>query len=447
MRVYPEKKRKGLISFFIIATTLWALISFVQSRKKDETMLFWIMVSSVWGYRTFEVYSNILIHPLDVLLILFFIWSLFTLKSSAIPGSLHLLVYIGLLQLILHKDSWLRNADIMEWKGFIMILPSFILVNRVLRAGLKPLVKVITTFIMAMFVSAILGAMEYYIPSLAAALPGFTVRTDPLEDWELNASQSFIRGNYSFWGAPTIGHIMVFAVPLFWLQEVQSEIGSKWKMSIIWFMIILGIYITGNRANWVYLLMFGSIYSLVYKPISGYFGRFVKYLLVTLFVIFLSIQLLPQSTFDRLITTFYALQGEANYAEDSSGYERQKLYEFALKSAKESVWGSGWGSVGWAHADILQLTANLGWIAGLLFSLLMLGPLVKSVSTIIRLPEKSTRRKWLVVFGTIQLVIVLNFWRNGIYNLPQTGIYYFIFWAIAFYLNKYSRKSWVSYLR
>ena len=40
---------------------------------------------------------------------------------------------------------------------------------------------------------------------------------------------------------------------------------------------------------------------------------------------------------------------------------------YAWESALQHPWGLGWGGAGWPHSDFLQVAANLGLLAGLLF--------------------------------------------------------------------------------
>lgn len=348
---------------------------------------------------------------------------------------------IGLLWLFIFKEDWNFYRDLEEFKGFMLIIPSFILIRRVFQNP-STLDGVLKTYIYAMAFTAALGLLEYYLPSVALSLPGFSVRTEPLADWELNASQNFIRATYTFWGAPTVGHIMVFAIPIFWLKGVREQLGGKWWIRFLFFLIVLGIYITGNRANWVHLLIFGIFYITLYTPISGGVGRFVKGISALFVVVLLALQFLPQATIDRLITAFIAVQGEADIARDSSGYARNVRYDNALQSIFDHPFGVGWGGSGWVHADLLQLTANLGWIAGILFLSLLLGPFIKGGLKVLSFPENSPYRQQLVVFLSIQAVILLNFWRNGIYSLPQTGVYYFIFWAMLYYFLRVNPKSY-----
>lgn len=347
---------------------------------------------------------------------------------------------VSIFQLFAFKSNWNYWADVEEFKGFVVFLPVFILVGRY-KLSMSGLSRLFAIYIYATAITAALGLLEYYLPSVALSLPGFSVRTEPLEAWELNASQNFVRAGYTFWGSPTVGHIMVFSIPLFWMKEVRNHIGGKWKVVSLWILIILGIFVTGNRANWVHLLLMGFIYITLYKPLTGGVGRFFKVIIGVMVVLVLAVQFLPESTLNRIMTIFFATQGEADIAKDSSGYVRQQRYDNALEMIKDNPLGVGWGGSGWVHADLLQITANLGWLGGLLFFAILLLPLLKAGMKAIHLPESSTYRKILVVFIAIQSVVILNFWRNGIFSLPQTGIYYFIFWSLLHHVLRTNSKK------
>ena len=55
---------------------------------------------------------------------------------------------------------------------------------------------------------------------------------------------------------------------------------------------------------------------------------------------------------------------------DSSAEDRLHRIENAWQLfLKEPLWGNGWGQSGWVHSDLLQIAANLGGVALLVFLL------------------------------------------------------------------------------
>jgi len=70
------------------------------------------------------------------------------------------------------------------------------------------------------------------------------------------------------------------------------------------------------------------------------------------------------NTNERVITGIAALRGAPI---DHSAQDRKDRALDALNSVIETPFGRGWSSAGWVHSDFLQVAANLGLIAGLMF--------------------------------------------------------------------------------
>ena len=69
-----------------------------------------------------------------------------------------------------------------EFKGFITLIPVFILIGRIIQRSVLPF-HILATFIYASAFTSLLGILEYFYPSLTMSLPGFSMRDTSFEDF------------------------------------------------------------------------------------------------------------------------------------------------------------------------------------------------------------------------------------------------------------------------
>jgi hypothetical protein len=393
------------------------------------------MIFSILGYRSFTILPGLRLHPVDIFFFIYLLWVLISNKIYIFPKGLLYFFIIGLILLLNLKSDWNYFSDFEEFKGLISIIPVFILCSRIYTKNFI-LFKLFFVFCIACFVSSFLGLLEYYFPSATLFLLDSVNSNVPLSSGDV-ISNDFNRALFSFWGSPTVGHVLILSIPLFWLRNVNNLFQKQWIVTTLFVVILMGIYITGNRANWVQLFLLFIIYILFFKPFYNSFKRIFIYLIFVVFSFYFVLSNTNLEIFNRFLSVFYAVQGNADAGLDSSGLKRQQRYDDALSVIFESPFGNGWGSSGLVHSDILQLTANMGWVAGLIFVYLLIVPFYWFFRNINYFNKKSTEDVTILVLLSLQLIILLNFWRNAIYYLPQTGIYYFFFWGLLYFKLKH----------
>jgi O-antigen ligase len=132
----------------------------------------------------------------------------------------------------------------------------------------------------------------------------------------------------------------------------------------------------------------------------------------------------------RYISTFKALTGQIDTRYDSSGGARMARAKIAMASIASHPLGTGWGSQGWVHSDILQISATIGIIPGVIFLFALLSLLLRSYRCYLTaIPEQKTL--FFVLCGFL-IYIIISLSLNGNIFLVQSGVPLFLFWALAF---------------
>jgi RsiW-degrading membrane proteinase PrsW (M82 family) len=142
----------------------------------------------------------------------------------------------------------------------------------------------------------------------------------------------------------------------------------------------------------------------------------------------------------RYISTFKALTGEIDTRFDSSGGVRLARAKIAMASIASHPLGTGWGSQGWVHSDILQISATIGIIPGVILLFALLSLLLRSYRCYLTaIPEQKTL--FFVLCGFL-IYIIISLSLNGNIFLVQCGTPLFLFWALAYaYIDKYNNIS------
>ena len=110
----------------------------------------------------------------------------------------------------------------------------------------------------------------------------------------------------------------------------------------------------------------------------------------------------------------------------------------ALNSIKRNPMGTGWGSQGWVHSDILQIGASVGVIPGLF---LLFGPSILLFKLFRRYfiasPDLKTSY---FICSLFQVYVLVSLVLNGNILLVQTGMPLFILWAINYGFFKHTKN-------
>lgn len=422
-----------LIIVLITLLSVYFLLSSDQNWLKKATNLFIAMFAL--GYRAFYVTNEFALHPIDVFLFLFWLRISISKINLQIPKIVYFLVlfsvfafFIGLI-----SDYSVELAST-EFKGFIIIYFIFSLICAIKEYNIDFDV-ILKGYTFSIGVVCFFGLIEYFFPSLI-------VYINALYNIEMSSSISentdnFLRANFTNWGAATVGHIILLGIPfLFYLRKYKPYFQKNYVFLLFVFLELTSIYATGNRADWIAIIMMLLFYLFIYKSFSNRVFIYLVFVLIGIFLLPVLANLLPDSAIARFISGLTAIGGQADEALDSSGYQRQQRIEFAWKVLFDNPFGAGFGAAGWVHSDFLQFAANTGWIGGFLFIYFYFLIQVKSYRTTQSKFISVKDRDLLMVLIISNIGVGFNFMINGIYNLPQTGAPYFLLMALNYYANK-----------
>jgi len=278
--------------------------------------------------------------------------------------------------------------------------------------------RLLLAFFLASTWIALMGVLEYWFPSLEKLFPAFihAAKATPTAD-------GFVRAQFSFWGGSQATFICVLALPA---GLVLASWWRNWlpRTAIILAAIlqILAVYIGGYRSVWVVLLLQVMIASFLRLRKHG-----VAIALLCLLVGGVGYQFIPK-TDERVLSGIAALRGAPI---DHSAQERKDRALEAFNETLESPFGGGWSSAGWVHSDFLQVAANLGLLAGLIF----LGGYLYTLQRLAR-----RMRPWLHVNNEGDLVLALflafiaagaHLMLQGVEVLPQMVLPVWFVWVLV----------------
>jgi hypothetical protein len=311
------------------------------------------------GYRSLQYTKDLTIHPAEILLWLLFFCilaqrELVATTRLALPFWMWLLVPFCVLAwwpLIAGDASWDKMLN--EFRAFLLLVPLMVVGPVVLqRKGYWR--YLLLAFFFASTWIALMGVIEYWFPEVTKLFPSFMSQPNPV-----TTADGFMRAQFSFWGGAPATFVCVLALP-------SAVVLMRWwpnsfhRAAIVAASIlqIVAIYIGGYRSIWLLLLIQVVIACLLGIRKGGAAVAFI-----CLVVAFAGYQFIPKTS-ERAFSGIAALQGRPI---DSSATDRMDRAAGALNQAYESPFGSGWASAGWVHSDFLQVTVNLGIIAGLIF--------------------------------------------------------------------------------
>lgn len=412
------------MNLIIVVLVSLALLQMLNGGLKNlEINTFkWLFILSFLGYRTFSIVGGLGIHPLEVIL-----WTyLIMVKSSAkVPVFFYIFLFFAIFIGLLNQVDFLRFAK--EFKSLLLIIPSFKLASNYLLKNIG-LNKILGYLLLGLSLAAFIGVLEYYSPGLANLVPGMqnTAVADDLLD--------FKRAKFSHWGAPTVGHALIFSIPIT-LKFIFEDYGKYWVNISLLFINLTAIYITGNRADWIALIPIIMIMFMLYNSRlheTKYIYRKAPLVLLIGSIYFAT----GEGFYKRFESGLIAILGTANKEDDSSGYVRANRVEDAWNSILENPLGVGLGKTGWVHSDFLQITQAMGWIPGLMAIVFFINILFKGyvkLSILKKTPYTYTDMLFLI---SCNIAVVFQFTVNGIYSVPQTGVYYFVFAGLLYFYSK-----------
>jgi hypothetical protein len=403
----------------------------------------WLIISFFLGYRTITVAPGFLLHPIDIIIFTLFFKAL--LLPNRTPSSYPIWL-IGLIPFTIWglfvglNNTWNAWKVWFDFKNFALIFPIFYILDKSIQRD-EDFPPIAYTQILVITAIALFGLLEYYVPSFRQVLSGFY---NPNVENGLDA-QGFKRASFTFWGAITVGHIMIIAMPLIYLVDRKPALFPSLKIFLLAALIlnIGAFYIMGNRADWLTFLMIAVLfYFLIYKRKASFSKRTIVLSIIILGALIV-LPFLDQAFVARFMTGVEAITStkEGYDAADSSGYIRQQRLFNALDIIRTTPLGVGWSRSGWVHSDFVQITANIGWLGGGLFFAGYINSVMKTYN--LRLSNLVTEVERDTLSITLISLIAIGFMLsvNNHYQLSQSGVPLFFLWSLShIYATKLERE-------
>ena len=269
---------------------------------------------------------------------------------------------------------------------------------------------------------AILGIIEYKFPSFMSSIFGFRSRP-------MNVPENifFTRLAFLFWGSHLAANLIPPVFPILLLLKAEKEpiAQNNYFLTFLIIVNLIAIYLSGNRISWLILTILLLVTIFQYK---GYLIPYIKTYVLLITIAFVA-YIYSQPVEGRYISTFKALIGNIDTRYDSSSGERMARALIAIDSIVKKPLGTGWGSQGWVHSDILQIGASIGIIPGLI---LFLGPvfllfqLYRAYLTV----SINDQTAFFVCFSLL-IFVIISMSLNGNILKVQSGVPLFFLLAIT----------------
>jgi len=411
---------------FVLAAIIVAGGVFVFALSRDKLrggFVLFILTLGI-GYRTFPVTPSFRILPAELLL-----WAL----AACLPGSRRLEKRPAQarrlplwLCLLLPFWAWAWNpfgnntvpwdVKIAEFRNFLLAVPLFLVCRRVLAKedAWRPVIA--TCYAMCVWIG-LMGAVEYLYPGIAYVLPGFIADPNP------SNADGFLRASFSFYGSP----IAVFSCVMFLpvgsaLWRWFPAAASRLAIALGGLAQLAGIYISGYRSMWLLVAIQFTIVILITR-------NYLLAITVVLIAI-LSFDLMPSAGHRRLYSLARVIEG-APVETDTSGMKRWTRAVAAWEHALANPIGDGWGASGWVHSDFIQIAANQGLGAALIF-------LLGYLSTLRRIAAVALKGNSARSLEVLAIPLLLGFVAvggillyEGVEFLPQTILPLWLSWALV----------------
>lgn len=386
-------------------------------------LMFWLATFGV-GYRTIHVTTYFRLHPSTIILwgllaLLLIQEALFRRRALRPWIPVWLLLFIPFWLLGWVKGAFLDRSNslmLTEALNFISLIPLYLVTKSALKTE-NDWSRALSVFFLVGTALAIFGMLEYFFPGIHRLFPELISDPNPTL-----TAEGFQRAVYSFWGSPTATFICALSLPFGLVVWKQST--SFWKRTLIVLCMLAqgtGIVIGGFRSLWFLLEIMLVLW--LWERFGIAKGSLIAVALL------LAQTLLPLDMRERLESMLLAASGTP---EDSSGIERWNRARYAYRITMKYPLGQGWAGVGWPHSDFLQVSANLGLMAGVLFLLACVGTLLKVWRHALRRRRDQSLNARIGVslalafLGVTEILAV-----EGIQALPQLILPVWFVWVLA----------------
>ena len=413
-----------IINLLVIGFTALGLKIILFSKNGLKKSLEWIIAAFILGYRTFEPIQGLKLHPIEIFAYASIIRVIIAKPSNFVkmPISMSILGLFFVTFFIIDSITRYNYWVLLEFKNSLLIIIVFFIAKHI-HFNNKYIVRLLKMYLYAATTISIIGIIEFVFPSLVANIFGF-----PYQPRGIDEAAYFTRLAFLFWGSHLAANLIppVFPILLLLKSEKEPIVNNNLLLTAFILINLFSIYLSGNRASWLIItvLLFLTIFQ--YKNVLMPKLKFYIGFIVTVFVVYVY----SQPVEGRYISTFKALTGQIDTRYDSSGGVRLARAKIAINSIISNPLGTGWGSQGWVHNDILQIGSTVGIIPGatLFFApILLLFKLYKTYSKAI-----GKHKTMLFTFIGILVFIIISIFLNGNFFLVQTGVPLFVLWAIVY---------------
>jgi hypothetical protein len=384
----------------------------------------WVLTLAL-GYRTIEWTKDLRIHPSELLLWLLLISalaqrSLLERTRLSLPWWLWLFIPFWALAwwpLIAGDAPWDKMLN--EFRNFLLLIPM-IIVAPVALSRPKIWKYLVGAFFLVGTWIAVMGVVEYWFPDFTKLAPAF-VKNAKAEA----TADGFVRAQFSFWGSQTATFICALALPF------GIVLAKWWRYSYRRVLVVfaaalqlLAIYIGGYRSIWA-LVLIQALIALTFG-VKRYGLALAGLCLV---VAVAGYQYVPNSH-ERVLSSIAAFQGAPI---DHSSLDRKERALDAIDRTIASPFGNGWGSSGWVHSDFLQVAANLGIFAALIFVAGYLHTLFRLSRRILFMKSRDREDDDHLGFALFMALIAVGglLTTQGVEVLPQLMLPVWFVWTLV----------------
>jgi hypothetical protein len=374
------------------------------------------------GYRTVALTPNLPLHPAEVILwgLLMSLGLLYAVQRGRTEFWLPVWLWLSIPFWVwawwigLEADQpW--DKMLAELRAFVLLIPLFVVAANVLVRREDWRSSLIVFYATGAWIGG-LGILEYLFPGARQLFPGFMTHMKAIAGQE-----GFQRAAFSFYGSPIATFVCVLAVPVataawhWWPAR-----GPRLLTLVAAALQVGGIYIGGYRSIWFLLALQFLLFILVRQgPVWG---------TLCLVPCLAGYRLLPAVALERAQSLLFALEGNPS---DTSATKRWGRASEAWDAALQQPLGHGWAASGWVHSDFIQVAANLGVLAGLLFAGAYL-------ITLLRLGHRFRAERRVGGDGDLGLVLLLSFIAaggilamEGVQVLPQLVLPVWFVWVMV----------------
>ena len=412
-----------IINLLVIVFTLLGIRSILFTKNGIKKSLHWIILAFNLGYRTFEPFSGLKLHPIEIFLYSSFIRIIVSSppKYLKMPLSILLLgiyfITIFIIDCLTRYNQW----ALLEFKNSILLIIIFYIVQYIQIEKLY-ITKLLKTYLFSATIISILGILEFLFPSTVATIFGFQPQFEFISE-----STFFLRLAFLFWGSHLAANLIppVFPILLLLKAEKDSSVNNNYFVSLLILINLIPIYLSGNRISWLILTILLAATIIQY---SGSLLPFMKSYVIIITIAFVA-YIYSQPVEGRYISIFKAISGQVDARYDSSSAKRLARAEVAIKSIIKTPLGTGWGSQGWVHSDILQIGSTVGIIPGVIF---LFAPILLLIKTYrYYLTAVPAQKTVFFTLGGLLIFMIISLGLNGNIFLVQSGVPLFLVWALS----------------